>query len=174
MVVENQLKLHRWALWVVVKLLAFHLNLDKYSIGGSFKRGKWWCNDIDLVVPISTEMEGWGIEARLKQLGWRLRPRGEGHEEIFSRQFLKQVGKKYLVMDLFLVPPGCWGNAMMFTTGPRSHNDRVRADILKLGYSWANPRYFTHIKSNKPISFSNEKAAFKFLGMPYVKPKNRL
>lgn len=172
-VVENQLKIHRWAVWLIGKKIARDLGVKHYVLSGSYRRGKWWCNDIDFVTPVNSDAEAKGLEARMLQIGWRPRLRSPS-PEVFSKQYTKQINNKIIVLDLFMVPPGCWGNAMLFTTGPKSFNDKIRKNAINVGYSWANPRYFTHITSNVQISFNSEEGALKFMDLPWIKPKNRI
>jgi DNA polymerase/3'-5' exonuclease PolX len=172
-VIQNQVKLHRWMVWLLVKKLTKSLDITKYAITGSYRRGKWWCNDIDLLVPISTPEEGNGVIERVQSLGWKLRPGRIINEHMFSNQFVKKTSAGNVILDLFLVPPGCWGNAMLFSTGPKSFNDTIRKDLVAAGWSWAIPRYFTHIRSNKYVSFNEERAAMKFLGINWISPRKR-
>lgn len=173
-VVENQVKLHRWVVWFLAKRLAKQLSLKKYTLSGSYRRGKRWCNDIDLLVPIESESEAEGLIILLRKLGWKPRPFRESNDMVFSRQFLKRTSMGYIVLDLFLAPPGTWGNALLFTTGSKEFNDGIRENLIKKGFSWANPRYFTHIKTDKRVSFMSEKAALAFLDMKWTKPSNRI
>lgn len=173
-VVEKQVKLHRWVVWFLAKRLARKLFLKKYTLAGSYRRGKWWCNDIDLLVPIESESEGEGIIVQLRKLGWKPRPLRRTGEEIFSVQLMKRTSMGFIVLDLFLAPPGSWGNALLFTTGSKEFNDNIRENIIKKGYSWANPRYFTHIKTDNRISFNSEEAALAFLDMKWTKPSRRI
>lgn len=173
-VVENQIKLHRWVVWFLVKRIVKKLHIKKYVISGSYRRGKWWCNDIDLLIPIQSLSEGEGIKAQLRKLGWKLRPFRHASDEVFSVQYIKKVGSGYLILDLFLAPPGTWGNALLFTTGPKEFNDKIRESIVSKGYSWSNPRYFTHIKTDNQLSFMSEEAALDFLDMKQIKPSNRV
>ena len=173
-VIQNQARIHRWALWFMIKKLAKQIGLQKYAITGSYRRGKWWCNDIDLLVPIHSKAEGEGIKAQITKLGWKPTPGRIGDNDIvFSTQFLKNTDGGIVVLDLFLAPLGSWGNALLFTTGPKSFNDNIRSNMLSNGYSWSNPRYFTHIRSDKMLAFDNEKAALAFLNMPWISPRTR-
>lgn len=170
---QGQAKLHRWIVWFLAKKIAHQLNIKKYVIVGSYRRGKWWCNDIDLLVPVSSLEEAEGIKARLDQLGWKKRTQFF-HDNLFGHLLFKRIGKKFISLDVFFVLPGRMGNALLFATGSRSFNDKIRENIISLGYSWAHPPYFEHIKSSTKICFSGEKAALDFLGIKWTKPKDRL
>lgn len=157
----------------MVRKLARQLNLKKYTIAGSYRRGKWWCNDIDLLIPTTSHSEGEGIRAQIKKLGWKPTPGRISGEQLFSHQLFKLNNSGTLVLDLFLAPPGTWGNALLFTTGPKDFNDKIRSSIIKMGYSWSNPRYFTHIKTDNEISFPDERSALSFLDMKWISPSKR-
>ena len=173
-VVPNQLKLHRWTIYFLVKRLTKRIGIKDYAISGSYRRGKWWSNDIDLLIPIKSESESEGIRANLVKEGWYLKPGRVTDEYIFSYQYLKKTNAGILVLDLFLAPQGSWGNALLYTTGPKQFNDKVREHLISTGYSWLNPRYFTHILTNTKHSFETEKAALYYLGLKWVKPSNRI
>lgn len=172
-VTENQTKLHRWIVWFLVKMIVKKIHIKKYVISGSYRRGKWWCNDIDLLIPIESVSEGEGIKAQLEKLGWKLRKSRFASKDIFSVQYVKRMGNGNTVLDLFLALPGTWGNALLFTTGPKEFNDDLREEIVSKGYSWSNPSYFTRIKTDERLSFTNEKAALAFLDKKWIKPSQR-
>jgi DNA polymerase/3'-5' exonuclease PolX len=169
----GQVRLHRWVVWLTAKQIAKQLHIKDYVLAGSYRRGKWWCNDIDMLIPVSSIEEKDGIKARLAQLGWQKRA-DFFSASTFGHLLFKKVGDKVICLDVFFVLPGCMGNALLFTTGSQNFNDKIRADILSLGYSWANPPYFERIIDSSNICFSDEKAALCFLGMHWVAPKDRL
>jgi DNA polymerase/3'-5' exonuclease PolX len=159
--------------WFLAKKITKELGIQRYTLGGSYRRGKWWCNDIDIVVPVQSAEEAAGYKARLTQLDWTQRA-NFFNEEPFGYLVSKKIGSRVICLDLFCVLPGCMGNALLFTTGSREFNDNIRSHIYTLGYSWSHPPYFEHIATCQKICFSSERAALKFLGLPWVKPRNRL
>jgi len=46
-----QLKLPRFIVYLIVKFITFKLNINGYLIAGSYRRSKFICGDIDLVIP---------------------------------------------------------------------------------------------------------------------------
>lgn len=170
---EGQIRLHRWAVWFLARRLAKQLHIKQYVIGGSYRRGKWWCNDVDLLIPVSSPEEIEGIKDRLKQLDWKKRT-SFFNELTFGHLLYKKVGEKILCLDIFFVYPGCMGNALLFATGSKEFNDEIRANIVSMGYSWARPPYFERIIDSTNVCFDSEKAALDFLGMKWVSPKNRI
>ncbi len=170
---ENQLRLHRWVVWFWARKIAKQLHISDYMIGGSYRRGKWWCNDIDLLIPVSSQEQEEGIRDRLKQLGWKKRT-SFFNNSTFGHLLSKKIGDKVLCLDAFFVYPGCMGNALLFTTGSKEFNDEIRANIVGKGYSWANPPYFERIIDSTNVCFNSERAAFDFIDMKWVDPKNRL
>ena len=172
--VENQLKLHRWVTKVLIWRLAKQLDIKDYVISGSYRRGKWWSNDIDLVVPVKSEEQAEGLKMRMEQLGWKLRASRRMGGDTFSVQYIKEFSGKTVVLDLFLSYPGHMGNTLLFTTGPASFNENIRCEILNIGYSWQNPRFFRNYSDNTKISFDTEEGAMNFLGLGWIKPSNRV
>lgn len=168
---KNQITLHRWLVYFVVKIVCKKLHIAKYVIGGSYRRGKRWINDIDLLVPVSSESEADGIKIALSQMGWSCI--NSETEFVFRNQFVKTVNNRTIVLDLFFSMPETWGNCLLFVTGSKHFNDEIRRKLIKLGYHWDNPRYFTSIFCGKKISFSNERAVFNFLNMRYRRPSKR-
>ena len=103
---ENQAKLHRWVVWYLARKLAKQLRLQKYVIGGSYRRGSWWCNDIDLLVPVASEEEAEGIRRRVRQLGWLPRSPIPPPDSVFGHQLYMPCGDQSIVLDIFFVHPG--------------------------------------------------------------------
>jgi DNA polymerase/3'-5' exonuclease PolX len=173
LVIENQAKLHRWVVWWLGRKLAKQLGIKDYVLSGSYRRGKTWCNDIDFLMKVHSESEKLGILTLVEKNGWKPRSDRKIHDNLFSHQFTKDSPNGKIVLDMFLASPGCWGNALLFTTGPRSFNDKIRSNVVGTGYTWTNPQYFTHIKTNNPLSFNEELSALKFLGADWIPPRKR-
>jgi DNA polymerase/3'-5' exonuclease PolX len=170
---ENQLVLHRWMIKLFIWKLCREAGIKEYVISGSYRRGKWFCNDIDLVVPVKSDWQANGILARLKQLGWRQTNKTDEKSSIFTNQFTKKILDKVLILDVFLSYPGHMGNTLLFTTGPKSFNDNIRYNIKGIGHSWSNPRYFKNLETDEKIAFDSEKAAMNFLGISWIRPSRR-
>jgi len=149
---QSQVKLHRWVVWLLARRITSQLHIKNYIISGSYRRKKWWCNDIDLLISVASQEEAEGIKHRLNQLGWKKR-NTFFRENLFGHLVFKQMGNKSVALDIFFVTPGCMGNALLFTTGPTSFNDKIRHDILSMGYSWSVPPHFVEIKTSTPLCF---------------------
>lgn len=172
--IKNQAQLNRIEVWLIVKILAMQLNLKKYVISGSYRRGKWIMNDIDLLITISSEAEIEGYRRLMAANGWLQQLNGKSAESVFREQFVKKIGNKNIVLDLFMSPPGCWGNCLFFTTGSRHQNDIIRDNLIDRGLSWHNPRMFRDLINHVDISFDDEKRVFDFLNLKYVPPSKRI
>jgi DNA polymerase/3'-5' exonuclease PolX len=170
---KNQLVLHRWIIRLFIWKLCREAGIKDYTISGSYRRGKWFCNDIDLVVPVKSDWQANGILTRFEQLGWTCTYRSSETSSIFTNQFRKKILDKYLILDIFLSYPGHMGNTLLFTTGPKEFNDDIRYNIKGIGYSWTNPRYFKNLETDEKISFDCEKTAMNFLGLKWIKPSKR-
>lgn len=168
-----QLVLHRWVIKFFVWHLCRQLGIKRYVISGSYRRGKWFCNDIDLVIPIDSERQANGILASLKKIGWTPLRETNEFSHFFGSQFYKKILDKVLILDVFFSYPGHMGNTLLFTTGPKSFNDKIRYNIGSLGYSWSNPRFFRNIETEEEVVFDSEKAALNFINLKWIKPSKR-
>jgi DNA polymerase/3'-5' exonuclease PolX len=168
----NQISLHRWVVWLIIKKIAYALDLKKYVISGSYRRGKTWINDIDLLISVNSDEEANGIKLRLAQLGWTCH--ASETDLTLRNQFIKKINNKILVLDVFFSLPGTWGNCTLFTTGSKFFNDAIRSKLLSMGYHWDNPRYFTRVSNGSKVSFLSERGALDFLNIKWIKPSKRV
>jgi DNA polymerase/3'-5' exonuclease PolX len=173
--VQNQATIHRWIVRLIVFFITKKLNIDNYIISGSYRRGKWFCNDIDLIIPVKSKFQKNKILDKICEIGWISMDYEEHqHPNMWAKQFMKKIGRNYMVLDVFLVDSGLMGNALVFTTGPKEFNDKIRAGVSESGYSWENPKYFLNLKNNNTISFDIEKDVFNFLKLEWIEPKDRV
>jgi len=172
---KNQTKIHRWVAYYLLSKIVRKLQPNKYVMAGSYRRGKWWLNDLDLLIEVASDSEAEGYVHRIQQFGWLpVEGRGRYNLTTFSKQFYKDLSGHIVILDLFLIEPGAWGNALLFTTGSKYFNNRLRSKAISLGYSWNNPRYFERLVDGVQISFDTEHKALAFLGERWIRPRVRL
>jgi DNA polymerase/3'-5' exonuclease PolX len=170
---HKQIKIHRWMVWLYATYIMRKIKIDKYVISGSYVRGKRWSNDMDILVPINKISEIDAIKKKLIDAGWQYLAYRQADENLLGYQFIKKINLKTIVLDMFFSTPETWGNCLLFTTGSKKFNDKIRESLKERGMSWENPRYFKHTESGQKYSFYTEKEALDFLGIKYVEPKNR-
>ena len=73
-----------------------------------------------------------------------------------------------LQVDLRVVDPKCWGAALHYFTGSKSHNIRMRERAIKFGYKLNEYGLFD--KSDKCIAGLEESDIFAKLGLPFIPP----
>jgi len=167
------IRIPRLAIYLLVKYLAFKLNLDNYIIGGSYRRKKWTSNDIDIVLPEHYMND---MPSKMKTMKWH-RNILRKDSAILSHQYIrifKFFGiKKAIVIDMMPYTPENYGNILVFATGSTVHNVRIRESLVKRGFSWQNPRYILNIETGEKLCFRSEEDFFKFTKFPYKKPGDR-
>jgi len=73
-----------------------------------------------------------------------------------------------LQVDLRVVEPKCWGAALHYFTGSKSHNIRMRERAIKLGFKLNEYGLFD--KTDQCIAGLEETDIFEKLGLPYIPP----
>ena len=169
---ELHFKLHRWLVFAIATYVMYRLDIKDYRIAGSYRRGKRWCNDIDILVP--ERYFNPVLDDKLKVLGWRLNPL-RNHSLTYSRQYGKSLKKwrKLIMMDLMPFSNKNTGNTLLYATGPARLNDIIRARLKTMGYTWRNPRFFEKLDDGTRVKFISEKDAAEFVGIEYLEPNRR-
>ena len=79
---------------------------------------------------------------------------------------------KGLQVDLRVVPPGDWGAALIYFTGSRAHNIKLRGRAVKEGLKLSEYGLFD-VESGKKLASRTEKEVYKALGLPWIPPTLR-
>ncbi|MBL8757512.1 MAG: DNA polymerase/3'-5' exonuclease PolX, partial [Phycisphaerae bacterium] len=88
---------------------------------------------------------------------------------------------KSVQVDLRVVPEASWGSALMYFTGSKDHNVRLRERALKMGLTLNDYGLFPNDdhetppqeRGIKPVASRTEQEVFKALGLPYIPPELR-
>ena len=144
------------------------------EICGSYRRGLATSGDIDIIITSNTEGEN-----ILKLLVSQLYEEGIVKEKFVlgEKKFMgiSMLGKngKARRMDIMYTPPEEYAFGILYFTGSDDFNKEMRKYALQLGYTLNEHRIMG--KTNKKvIKIETERGIFKFLGIPYVKPENRI
>ncbi len=84
-------------------------------------------------------------------------------------------------VDLRVIPEAVWGSALMYFTGSKDHNVRLRQRALDMNMTLSDYGLFPLDKHDtppqdrgvKPIACRTEEEVFKALGLPYIPPEIR-
>jgi DNA polymerase (family 10) len=82
--------------------------------------------------------------------------------------------------DLRIIPPESWGAGMMYFTGSKDHNIRLRGRALDQGLTLNEFGLFPNDKDPtppqhrglKPVASKTEDEIYKRLGLPYIPPRD--
>lgn len=133
---------------------------------GSYRRKKPTSGDIDILlcnVSISDCIAH--IEKKYNIVSFITKGREKA-------SFLMVIDQKVRHIDLLTTTNEKYVCALMYFTGSKLFNIKMRWNAKKLGYV-LNEHRLTHIESKKNIVLNEEKDVFRVLNMKYVKPEHR-
>lgn len=76
-----------------------------------------------------------------------------------------------LQAQLWVHPPEHWGTALVYATGSKDHNVRLREYALKQGYSLSE--HSLQRKDGSEVTCESEEQVYKTLGLPWIPPEMR-
>ena len=160
------------------KIILENKKVECINIVGSYRRKKESSGDIDLLVKIKNKDDYIGI---LKEIVEKLE-KDKYILEILAckdKKFmgivkLKESGIIARRLDMLITYPEEYACALLYFTGSKEHNIKVRNKALKMGYT-LNEHRMEKIKSDvKDIPyFNSEKDIFDFLEIEYIDPHLR-
>lgn len=164
------------------KIILSDEEVSDVSIVGSYRREKPTSGDIDLLIKIKDKSAYEGI---LKRLVKKLT------DDKYILEVLACKDKKFMGivklnnkparrLDMLITLPEEYVCALLYFTGSKEHNIKVRNKALKMGYT-LNEYRMEKSKTKGPEGlnvpdvppFNTEKDLFDFLGMEYIKPSLR-
>jgi DNA polymerase (family 10) len=74
-------------------------------------------------------------------------------------------------VDLRVVAPECWGAALMYFTGSKAHNVRLREIAIRK--NWRLNEYALDDANGQPIARTEEADIYRALGLPWMPPEIR-
>lgn len=141
---------------------------------GSLRRGKETIGDLDLLVAAKAQDAQAISDAFIK-----LEPvetviaHGKTKTSIRTKSNTESALSSMQV-DLRIVEPESYGAALMYFTGSKEHNVRVRERAVKQGYK-LNEYALTKDENGKetPVASETEEAVYQTLGLSYIAPELR-
>jgi DNA polymerase (family X) len=137
--------------------------ISHWAVAGSLRRMKDTIGDIDLMVaaadsdPVMDRFRSLGIVESVSVSG----PSKTTVTLLNGRQ-----------ADLRVLPAERWGTLLLYFTGSKEHNVRLREMALKKGLS-LNEHAFTPLDGGPEIVCATEAEAYQVLGLPYIPPTLR-
>jgi DNA polymerase (family X) len=133
------------------------------KFAGSLRRMAETIGDVDLLVA-GTEAEP--IMQRFTTLPHveRVLAKGSTKSSILTTQGLQ--------VDLRVIEPAVWGAAMIYFTGSKAHNVRIREMAVRNGLKLSEYGLFT-AEDGELIAADTEEAVYERLGLPHIAPTLR-
>jgi DNA polymerase/3'-5' exonuclease PolX len=157
------------------KIILGNKKVADLSIVGSYRRKKPTSGDIDLLVKVKNKEDYIGI---LKEIVEKLQV------DKYILEVLACKDKKFMGivklgtvarrLDMLITYPEEYACALLYFTGSKEHNIKVRNKALKMGYTLNEHKMEKIKKDVKDVPyFKTEKDIFDFLEMEYIEPHLR-
>ena len=147
----------------VIERISSNVDVERIDYAGSLRRMVETIGDVDLLVasddpvPVMDAFTGIGIVERVLA-------KGEAKSSVLTREGLQ--------VDLRVVPAEAWGAAMIYFTGSKAHNIRIREMAVRKGLK-LNEYGLFDAKSGTLIVAETEQEVYERLGLPWIPPTMR-
>ena len=147
----------------IKKELSKHKAVKKIIIAGSYRRKKATIGDLDFLIVSSKPKEV--MKAFISQ---------DKVKKVLAQGVTKSsiLLNNNLQIDLRVVKAIEYGAALLYFTGSKRHNIKLRKIALRLGYTLNEYGLYT-LNKDKLIASKTEKEIYKKLGLKYVQPEER-
>lgn len=138
-------------------------DVRRMEYAGSLRRMAETIGDLDLLVAGDEPV---AVMDAFTSLGVveRVLAKGDTKSSVITRQGLQ--------VDLRVVPLEAWGAAMIYFTGSKAHNIRIREMAVRKGMKLSEYGLF-HAKSGELIVAGTEEEVYGKLGLPWIPPTLR-
>ena len=138
-------------------------DVERMEYAGSLRRMAETIGDLDLLVASSDPT---GVMEAFVSVGMvdRVLAKGDTKSSVITRAGLQ--------VDLRVVPLEAWGAAMIYFTGSKAHNIRIREMAVRKGLK-LNEYGLYRAKSGRLIVARTEEEVYEKLGLPWIPPTLR-
>ena len=183
---------------VQVKGLRYHLDMQKriprkemdkhfetlskyikgtFEVAGSYRRGAKDSGDIDVIICAESGDEMQNAINDLKAIGYMSETLASGPHKYMGVCKLPRH-KTFRRIDIMWMEPPKYPFALLYFTGSKEFNVRVRFAAMKRGFSLNEYGLTVLAKGGKtvddiPTNLKTERDVLDFLGVPFVAPENR-
>lgn len=146
-----------------IERISSSVDIERIDYAGSLRRMVETIGDVDLLVasddpvPVMDAFTGIDIVERVLA-------KGEAKSSVLTRQGLQ--------VDLRVVPDEAWGAAMIYFTGSKAHNIRIREMAVRKGLK-LNEYGLFDAKSGTLIVAETEQEVYERLSLPWIPPTMR-
>ncbi len=136
-------------------------------LAGSLRRKEATIGDIDIVVLAAPEYRKKIVEKFIALPGTgRVLAKGNTRASVILKEGDIQV-------DIRLVQDYEYGAAMLYFTGPKEHNIKLRTIARNRGYR-INEYGIFEVATGRRVAGETEEGMYRFLGMNYISPEQRV
>lgn len=147
----------------------------KFAVAGSYRRGKPSSGDVDVLIYCKSRKPDADIlnlyQAELESRGLVLERLDHGSNKMTLLIALPGI-QTARHLDVRVVPLISWAPALLYFTGSKDCNIRLRRKAISLGYKlseWSLEDNKTH----EALPVKTERDIFRALDLPYLEPENR-
>ncbi|MGB9708093.1 MAG: helix-hairpin-helix domain-containing protein [Candidatus Pacearchaeota archaeon] len=137
--------------------------VEKIDVAGSIRRKKETVRDIDILVTSKQPGKVMEIFTTMPEVS-RVLAKGPTKSTV--------ILKSGIQADVRVVPKNSYGAALMYFTGSKEYNIRLREIAMRKGYKLSEYGLFDRI-SGKFVAGATEEEVYKKLGLKFVKPEER-
>ncbi len=137
--------------------------VGQIEVAGSIRRRKDTIGDIDILVTSSSPTAVMDAFVGLPQVAEVL---GKGGTKASVRH------REGLQMDLRVVEPECFGAALLYFTGSKQHNIRIREMAVKKGLKISEYGVFDGATGRR-VAGGTEEEVYAAIGLPWIAPELR-
>jgi DNA polymerase (family 10) len=159
--------------------------VQRAAFAGSLRRGRDTVGDLDILVA-TTDAAAAGRAFRALPQVESVLSAGDTRSSVrlgIAATFARRGGPSIpaIQCDLKIVPLESWGAALMYFTGSKDHNIRLRERSLKRGLTLNEYGLFPedkektppHQRGIKPVAGASEEDVYQKLGLPWIPPEVR-
>jgi DNA polymerase (family 10) len=136
--------------------------VEAVELGGSLRRMRATVGDIDILAAAKDSQAVMDAFVSRKDVA-RVLGKGETKSSVEFTHGLQA--------QLWVHPPEHWGTALVYATGSKDHNVRLREYALKKGFSLSE--HSLQRKDGSEVFCDNEENVYKTLGLPWIPPELR-
>jgi DNA polymerase (family X) len=147
------------------ELMAYLRNapgVEAVELGGSLRRMRATVGDIDILAAANDSRPVMDAFVSRKDVA-RVLGKGETKASVEFTHGLQA--------QLWVHPPEHWGTALVYATGSKDHNVRLREYALKKGFSLSE--HSLQRKDGSEVTCAREEEVYKTLGLPWIPPELR-
>jgi DNA polymerase (family 10) len=147
----------------IIDYVRSRVRVDRINACGSLRRMKETVRDIDILVTSKYPKEVMDMFVNVPHVAEVL-AHGETKSSILTKDGVQ--------VDLRVVEPGSYGAALVYFTGSKEHNVRIRELASKMGLKISEYGVFNE-KTGKKVAGREEEDVYRTIGLSYTPPEMR-